>query len=94
MKAEKLFNFSYALGAAMVIIGAMGKLMHYSWSDLVLQISLITEAGIFVLLAIQELIKKPSAEIVSYPKIDGIDNSALTESVDKLNQTIKQIFNR
>lgn len=94
MKTDKLFNFMYSIGAAVVILGAMGKLMHYSWSDVVLQIALITEAGIFVLLGVQELFKKQSVDLASYPKMEGADNSELTKSVDNLNQTIKQIFNR
>lgn len=94
MKSEKLFNFAYSIGAAFVIIGAMGKLMHYSWSDIVLQVSLITEAAIFVLLGVQELFTKHSVDLSSYPKIESMDNSALTESVNNLNQTIKQVFNR
>lgn len=95
MRTEKTFNFIYAIGAAMVIIGAMGKIMHYSWSDAVLQISLIVEAGIFVMLGIQELLTKKSKEVVTLPKIEGsVDNAQLTESVDNLTKTIKQIFNR
>lgn len=94
MKKENVFNFAYSIGAAAVIIGAMGKIMHYGWSDSVLQISLIIEAAIFVLLGIQELFKKHSKEIVSLPKVDGVSNHDLTESVNNLNQTIKQIFNR
>lgn len=94
MNKERIFNFSYALGAAAVIIGAMGKIMHYSWSDIVLQISLITEAGIFVLLAIQELLKKESMIVTTQQIGASVDHSELTESVNQLNKTIKQVFNR
>jgi len=94
MKSEKIFNFLYSIGAAVVILGAMGKLMHYSWSDAVLQIALITEAGIFVLVGFQELYRKPNSEIIAHASMGGVDNSELTENVKQLNKTIKQIFNR
>lgn len=94
MKTEKVFNFAYSIGAAIVIIGAMGKLMHYEWSDLVLQISLIIEAGIFVLLGFQELFKKQSVDLAPYPKAESTNNTDVSKSLDELNQTIKQIFNR
>lgn len=95
MKTERLFNFAYSIGAAVVIVGAMGKLMHYFWSDVVLQVALITEAAIFVTLGFQELFaKRTSSEVSSYPKLEAPDNSELTNSVNQLNSTIKQIFNR
>ncbi len=93
MKTERIFNFIYCIGAAAVVIGAMGKILHYSWSDVVLQISLILEAGIFVLLGIQELTTK-SSQSAAFPKIESPDNTELTNSINNLNQTIKHVFNR
>jgi gliding motility-associated protein GldL len=95
MKTEKAFNFIYSIGAAVVIYGALLKITHRSNADLFLTIGLVTEVIIFTLTAFQELFKRNnSIEIASYPKIEGVDNSALTESVNNLNQTIKQVFNR
>lgn len=94
MKTDKFFNFLYSIGAAVVIYGALLKITHKGNADLFLTIGLITEVIIFTLTAFHELFKKHASEIVSYPKMDVVDNSALTESVNKLNHTIKQVFNR
>lgn len=50
----------YALGAAVVILGAMGKIMHYEWADIALPLGLGTEALIFVLYAFQSFFKPPT----------------------------------
>lgn len=47
----------YALGAAVVILGAMGKIMHYEWANTMLPIGLGTEAVIFVLYAFQSFFR-------------------------------------
>lgn len=51
----------YALGAAVVILGAMGKIMHYEWADIALPVGLGTEAFIFVLYAFQSFFR-PTTE--------------------------------
>lgn len=52
---EAIYNFIYSIGAAIVIIGALFKLTHYSIGPLTgnvtLAIGLITEAIIFVIFA-------------------------------------------
>lgn len=52
---EAIFNFIYSIGAAVVIIGALFKLTHWSLGpisgNLMLAIGLITEAIIFVIFA-------------------------------------------
>lgn len=52
---EAIFNFIYSIGAAIVIIGALFKLTHWSFGPLtgnvMLAIGLITEALIFVVFA-------------------------------------------
>lgn len=92
----RIFNFIYCLGAAIVILGAMGKLMHYSWSDVVLQIALITEAGIFVLLGFQELSQKTQSGVpqIKMPEGHVGDSWELNESINNLNNTIKKVFNQ
>jgi gliding motility-associated protein GldL len=95
MKTEKIFNFLYALGAAIVIFGAWQKITHRQLADIFLTIGLLTEVGLFVIMAFQSFIKTPTSEAAqSYPKIEHADNSGLTESVNNLNKTIKQVFNR
>lgn len=94
MKTDKVFNFIYSIGAAVVIFGALLKITHKPMADLFLTIGLVTEVGIFIVTGVQELFKKTTTEMVPYPKVEAIDNAELTESVNNLTITIKQIFNR
>lgn len=48
---EVILNALVCLGASIVIIGAMGKILHLSWADWGLKIGLTTEAVIFFLYA-------------------------------------------
>ncbi|WP_337042572.1 type IX secretion system motor protein PorL/GldL [Emticicia sp. 17c] len=56
---DKLVPTIYALGAAVVILGAMGKIMHYEALAFMLPIGLGTEAFIFILYAIQSFLFPP-----------------------------------
>ena len=55
LKSKKeLINMVYGLGAAVVIIGALFKIMHWPYGNLMLIIGLITEAGVFVVSAFEK----------------------------------------
>lgn len=54
---DKFIPAIYGLGAAVVIIGAMGKIMHYDWAGIALPIGLGTEAVIFVIYALQVFLR-------------------------------------
>lgn len=73
----------YALGAAVVILGAMGKIMHYEWADIALPLGLGTEALIFVLYAFQSFFR-PATEYAwekVYPELsDDFQGELLTRS--------------
>jgi gliding motility-associated protein GldL len=56
---DKLVPTIYALGAAVVILGAMGKIMHYELLAPILPIGLAVEAFIFVLYGIQSFLFPP-----------------------------------
>jgi gliding motility-associated protein GldL len=69
---DKFIPFFYSLGAAVVIVGAMGKIMHYDWANFMLPIGLGTEAVIFVISALQAYIR-PAHEYQwerIYPELD------------------------
>ena len=51
---QELINMVYGLGAAVVIIGALFKIMHWPYGNLMLIIGLITEAGVFVVSAFEK----------------------------------------
>lgn len=48
-KGKRIVGIIYSLGAAVVIIGALGKIMHYSWATLVLPIGMGIEAFLFAM---------------------------------------------
>ncbi|UBM58404.1 gliding motility protein GldL [Marinilongibacter aquaticus] len=54
---DKFIPFIYGLGAAVVIIGAMGKIMHYDWAGVALPLGLGTEAVIFLIYAFQSFLR-------------------------------------
>lgn len=96
MKTQKLINFLYALGAAIVIFGAWQKITHRPFADIFLTIGLLTEVVLFVIMAFQELFNNNdiNGRMRKYQDGSAASNTALTESVNNLNQTIKQVFNR
>ena len=90
--ADKLFNkvmpFVYGIGAAIVIVGAMFKIMHWKGADTMLIIGLSTEAIIFFLSAFQ-----PAAHEVDwtrvYPQLadnydQRVNNESITEKLDDM----------
>ena len=56
--SKKAMNFAYGMGAAVVIIGALFKLMHWPGASLMLIIGLGTEALIFGLSAFDPVDKE------------------------------------
>lgn len=70
---DKFIPFVYGLGAAVVIIGAMGKIMHYDWAGIALPVGLGTEAVIFLIYALQSFLR-PTVEYQwekVYPELSG-----------------------
>ncbi|MEG1617890.1 MAG: gliding motility protein GldL [Bacteroidales bacterium] len=50
-EGQRLLNFAYSFGAAIVILGALFKLIHFPMADLMLCVGMGTEALIFALSA-------------------------------------------
>ncbi|SDG42791.1 type IX secretion system motor protein PorL/GldL [Psychroflexus sediminis] len=50
---KKIMNMVYGLGAAIVIIGALFKIMHWPAGNLMLIIGLVVEAGVFAVSAFE-----------------------------------------
>lgn len=72
-------NLLFGVGAAVVIIGAWGKIMHFSWAGIALTAGLLTEAVIF---AISGLIP-PEPDYYwekYYPGLDMYDSDASAAS--------------
>lgn len=72
--SPKTFNYLYSIGASVVILGALFKLLHITGADLMLILGMGTEAFIFFMSAFDEPSREPNWENV-YP---GIYNQTLT----------------
>lgn len=68
--SKKAMNFAYGMGAAVVIIGALFKLMHWPGASAMLIIGLGTEALIFGLSAFDPVDKELDWALV-YPELAG-----------------------
>jgi gliding motility-associated protein GldL len=63
-------NFVYGIGAAVVIVGALFKILHLKGADLMLSVGLLTEAAIFVISAFEPVHMDPDWSLV-YPELAG-----------------------
>ena len=68
--SPKVMNFTYGMGAAVVIVGALFKLMHWPFASAMLIIGLSTEALIFGLSAFDKPEKDLDWSLV-YPELAG-----------------------
>ena len=68
--SKKTMGFLYGMGAAVVIVGALFKLQHWTGADIMLIIGLLTEAAIFALSAFEPVEKDLDWSLV-YPELDG-----------------------
>lgn len=71
---KKLFNMAYGLGASIVIIGALFKILHWEFGPLtgglLLAVGLITEALIFAISAFEPIEDEYDWSLV-YPELAG-----------------------
>lgn len=68
--SKKTMNFAYGMGAAVVIVGALFKLMHWPGASLMLIVGLGTEAFIFGLSAFDPVDTELDWSLV-YPELAG-----------------------
>lgn len=73
-KGQRTFNFIYSLGASVVILGALFKLLHVPGADMILVIGMGTEAAIFALSAFDTPAKDYKWERV-YPELAAEDEA-------------------
>ncbi|MGX1024252.1 type IX secretion system motor protein PorL/GldL [Psychroflexus sp. MBR-150] len=80
--SKKVMNMIYGLGASVVIIGALFKLMHWPYGDLMLIIGLVTEAIVFAVSAFEPVDSELDWSKV-YPELAGEDaDSRAREGVE------------
>ena len=68
--SKKVMGFLYGMGAAVVIVGALFKLMHWPGAGPMLVIGLLTEAAIFALSAFEPVEADLDWSLV-YPELAG-----------------------
>lgn len=81
---KRTFNIIYSVGAAIVIIGAMAKILHWPFGNQMLMIGMITEAIVFLVSAFEKPSKEYKWEEV-YPVLaEDEDFAPRTERVEPI----------
>ena len=82
---KKLFNMAYGLGASVVIIGALFKILHWEFGPLtgglLLAVGLITEALIFAISAFEPVDDEYDWSLV-YPELTGAQANGRNQAKD------------
>lgn len=81
-KWKKFMQQLYGWGAAIVILGALFKIMHYPGADIMLPVGLGTEAVIFAFSTFEPLHSEPNWELV-YPELALGEDDAATLPTSK-----------
>jgi peptidoglycan hydrolase CwlO-like protein len=87
-RTNKLVNIVISLGAAVVIIGALAKIIHLSWADIALVVGLSTEAAIFVIYA---FLPPPPVDNVTETTGGKINATELVAALNNVQQTVQNV---
>lgn len=79
---KRFMGMAYGLGGAVVILGALFKLMHWPYASLMLIIGLGTEAIIFVISAFEPVPKEELDWSLVYPELSGSGTSSKNKKVE------------
>lgn len=83
---KRFINFAYSFGAAIVILGAMFKLLHFPFGNEMLFIGMVTECMVFILSAFDTPVRDYQWEKV-FPTLSGnanvSDNPTLDPDISK-----------
>ena len=77
---KKIMGKVYGFGAAIVLAGALFKIMHYPGAELMLLIGMGTEIIIFALSAFEPPHEMPDWSLV-YPELVGLEPKAAHQNV-------------
>jgi gliding motility-associated protein GldL len=84
-----IMNKVYGIGAAVVIFGAMAKILHWAGANYWIGLGLSTEAAIFFISSFEPLHEDPDWTLV-YPELAGMDprkkeeKKSMTKELDKM----------
>jgi gliding motility-associated protein GldL len=96
-KFKNIMKFVYGIGGAVVIIGAMFKIMHWPGADVVLILGLTTEAVIFTLSAFEPLHEEYDWSVV-YPELalghdeEGDDNNKISSKAGSVTERLDEML--
>lgn len=88
---------AYGIGAAIVIVGALFKILHWKGADVMLMVGLLTEAAIFFVSAFEPPHQEPDWTLV-YPELAGLEakdkktakkSGSITQELDKMMEDAK-----
>lgn len=74
---ERIFNAGYGIGASIVILGALFKLVHWNYANEMLIVGMITEAIIFAISAFEKPLKT-----YEWDKVIDFENGKLDMQID------------
>jgi len=92
-KFKTTMNFVYGIGAAVVIVGALFKILHLKGADIMLSVGLLTEAGIFVISAFEPVHMDPDWSLV-YPELAGADPSEGKKKTGSVSQQLDSMLSQ
>lgn len=70
-KGKRIMGMVYGIGAAIVIVGALFKILHWPGANEMLMVGLLTEAAIFFISAFEKPHEEPDWTLV-YPELAGM----------------------
>jgi len=70
-KGKRIMGMVYGIGAAIVIVGALFKILHWPGANEMLMVGLLTEAAIFFISAFEKPHEEPDWTLV-YPELSGM----------------------
>ena len=82
-RGKRFINFAYSIGAAIVILGAMFKLLHFPFGNELLFIGMVTEVIVFTLSAFDTPIRDYNWDRV-FPAltVDNVDHQEKSKAGD------------
>ncbi len=88
---KKIFNMAYGLGAAIVILGALFKILHWKFGNEMLMIGMITEAVVFALSAFEPVEDDLDWSKV-YPELAGGNAAERGDTQSMLSQKLDDML--
>jgi gliding motility-associated protein GldL len=88
---KKLFNMAYGLGAAIVILGALFKILHWNYGNEMLMIGMIAEAIVFAISAFEPVEDELDWSMV-YPELSGGKGKEKADAQGLLSQKLDDML--